>query len=687
MLSFVTRRRHRILVAALIGFYVALFVSQMALTISNGAAAGHDVQPLDFSLGLAFSAIPLTGAVILWHQAGNQIGRLLVAIGTGVALGAVSVSWAEFVFRSERAGLPGGAVAAWLACWVSVPALGLGPWLFAMFPSGTIETRWLRTAASVAGVGLAMATLAQAFIPGPISGTSEGTSPIMNPFGIDRLEPAFAVMTAIGLVAVVAFVLAAVVDLVIRYRRSRRELRQQMRWMALATPLLPISLVLGVLAGDPVGMWILMVGQIGFLLGVAGGIGVAVLKYRLYDIDLFVRRSLVFAVLSLAIVLSYLGIVALTGSVLAGSADLGPSLVAVGVVAIAFDPVRRRLQAGVDRLVYGRRAEPYAVLSALGQRVALAVAPDDILQTIVETIGDELALNPVAIVTEDNALLAGVRPQSDPDVAGRTESFSVVHQGAVKGSLVVGTRSPQEPLTDPERRLLADLARQAGAAVHAQELATALQRSREETVASREEDRRRIRRELHDGLGPALAAMVLRVDLVADASHENPAVLADLAVLKDQLRSATEEVRRVVTGLRPPALDELGLVAALRAQAEALANPDGRHPLTIEVQAPEELPPLPAAVEVAVLRVASEAITNVVRHAQATVCDVRLEVGNQVDLRVADDGIGMSKGTTAGIGLRSMRERAAEMGGTLELSTHLSGGSEIHLSIPRTVPA
>ena len=129
-----------------------------------------------------------------------------------------------------------------------------------------------------------------------------------------------------------------------------------MRWMALATPLLPISLVLGALAGDRVGMWILMVGQIGFLLGVAGGIGVAVLKYRLYDIDLFVRRSLVFAVLSLAIVLSYLGIGALTGSVLAGSADLGPYLVAVGGVAMAFDPVRRRLQAGVDRLVYGRVA-------------------------------------------------------------------------------------------------------------------------------------------------------------------------------------------------------------------------------------------------------------------------------------------------------------------------------------------
>jgi signal transduction histidine kinase len=267
------------------------------------------------------------------------------------------------------------------------------------------------------------------------------------------------------------------------------------------------------------------------------------------------------------------------------------------------------------------------------------------------------------------------------------ERFPIVYQGQAHGALVIASRTPGEPLTAAERRLLTDLARQAGAASNGRELLAALQRSREQLVTDREDDRRRIRRDLHDGLGPALAGMLLRVDVAADLVTDRPdAALDELAVLKQQLRDSTEEVRRVVHGLRPPALDELGLVPALRAQALAFASPGGGNPLTIHVEAPDTLMSLPAAVEVTVLRVAGEAVTNVVRHAGARFCTVRLAVGGDVDLEVEDDGVGIPAEPRSGVGLRSMRERAAELGGSLDITRGNGRGTLVHLRLPLAEP-
>jgi two-component system NarL family sensor kinase len=385
-----------------------------------------------------------------------------------------------------------------------------------------------------------------------------------------------------------------------------------MRWLAVATPILPVSFAVGLVLPGPAGEVVMNVGQLAFLVGTAAGVGIAVLRFRLYELDLFIRRSLLFAALTGLVIGGYVAIVAAGGGLLADRAGPVPSLVAVGLVAVAFQPARARVQHAVDRLVYGRRAEPYAVLSALGEQVEAAVAPDDVLHTIVATIGKELRLPAVAIELDADTIVAvaGERPGTG------AERFPVLHQNRPVAALVVGTRTPTEPLTTPERRLLTDLARQTGAAVQARELTAALQRSRAQLVTSREEDRRRMRRDLHDGLGPALAGSLLRADVASDLVARDPGgAVKELALLKTQLQEATGEVRRLVHGLRPPALDELGLIAALRAQANSLSQPDATDRLVIEVDAPDTTPPLPAAVEVAVLRVAGEAVTNVVRHA------------------------------------------------------------------------
>lgn len=673
------RPTRRWIVAAVVAVYVAGFMGSLFLLVANAATAGDDLQPADFSLAAGFAVIPLVGALIEWHQPGNRTGRLLLGIGVGTVVAVLASAWAAYALRAHPGSLPGGQVAAWLATWMLVPSFGIAPWFFATFPSGHIETRWLARVSPVAAAGLLAFTVSQAFAPGPIDGVDPGFAPIPNPLGVNRLRGALESASTLASMAVVAFLVAAIADLVLRYRRSEGELHLQMRWLAVATPLLPLSFAVGMALPEPAGEAVMSIGQPAFLVGTAAGVGIAVLRFRLYELDLFIRRSLLFAVLTGLVIGGYVAVVAATGAVLADRAGPLPSLVAVGLVAVAFQPARARVQQAVDRLVYGRRAEPYAVLSALGEQVEAAVAPDDVLDKIVKTIRQELRLPAVAIELDADTIVASAGEL--PGISA--EHFPVLHQNRPVAALVVGTRTPTEPLTTPERRLLTDLARQAGGAVHARELTAALQRSREQLVAGREEDRRRMRRDLHDGLGPALAGILLRADVAADLIAADPgAAVTELALLKTQLQEATEEVRRLAHGLRPPALDELGLIAAVRAQASSLTRPDGTHRLIIEVNAPDTTPPLPAAVEVAALRVTGEAVTNVVRHAQARRCCIRLTFEDGVRLEIEDDGIGLPDEPRLGLGLASMRERAAELGGSIDIGRRAGEGTRVRLWLP-----
>jgi signal transduction histidine kinase len=265
----------------------------------------------------------------------------------------------------------------------------------------------------------------------------------------------------------------------------------------------------------------------------------------------------------------------------------------------------------------------------------------------------------------------------------------LVYQTEQVGELVLAPRAAGETFTSADQRLLADLAHQIGVAVHAVQLTTDLQRvtvdlqhSRERLVLAREEERRRLRRDLHDGIGPTLASLFQRLDTACRLVPQDPdAAILLLEALKGQVKATIAEIRRVVYALRPPVLDELGLISALREHTGHAQESNG---LRIVIEAPEAMPPLPAAVEVAAYRIILEALTNVERHAQAHTCLVRLNLteAGALCLDITDDGHGLSEHATAGVGLTSMRERSAELGGACQITAEPTGGTRVWVRLP-----
>jgi signal transduction histidine kinase len=269
----------------------------------------------------------------------------------------------------------------------------------------------------------------------------------------------------------------------------------------------------------------------------------------------------------------------------------------------------------------------------------------------------------------------------------------LIHQGETVGYIVLGPRAPNEAFSTTDLRLLEDLAPQVGVAVHAVRLAADLQRSREQLVLAREEERRRLRRDLHDGLGPQLAGLALKLETLRNRLRDDPLADSLLADLAKRTQDATADIRHLVFELRPPTLDEFGLVMALREGVTQFTQ-QGANGVRITFDAPESLPPLPAAVEVAVYRITQEALTNVIRHADASSCLVRLSLDESAGLlclEVQDDGKGLSMRRRAGVGLNSMRERAEELGGTFTVTPVPTGGTCLTAQLPcrmsdRTAP-
>jgi signal transduction histidine kinase len=422
-------------------------------------------------------------------------------------------------------------------------------------------------------------------------------------------------------------------------------------------------------------------------------IGFAILRYRLWDIDPIINRTLVYGALTLCVVFIYALVVGYLGALFQTQGNFVVSLLATGLVAVLFQPLRERLQRGVNRLMYGERDEPYAVISRMGQRLEATVAPDAVLHTIVETVRESLKLPYVALalIHEGEGQIAAeagdtetrgqadTQPRSASSSRSRLVCLPLTYQNEPVGQLLLAPRAPDESFSAADRRLLDDLARQAGIAVHAVRLTRDLQRSRERLITAREEERRRLRRDLHDGLGPQLAS--LRLTLAAALEllrHDVDAAERLLQELAIHTQAAIADIRRVVYDLRPPALDDLGLVLALREQAAHYSQAG----LQITIDAPEQLPPLPAAVEVAAYRIVQEALTNVVRHAQARTCTVCLRLGDALDVEIRDDGVGLPPGGRTGVGLTSMRERTAELGGMCQIESVPGQGTCIHARLP-----
>ncbi len=421
---------------------------------------------------------------------------------------------------------------------------------------------------------------------------------------------------------------------------------------------------------------------IGLILPLA--LAVSILRYRLWDIDVFINRTAVYGVLSILIVGLYSGSVSLLGMLFEQRGSVVLPLFATAVIALVFEPLRGRLQQAVNRMMYGERDTPYQVISRLGRMLEIGAAPEDLLDVITRTITEALKLPFAGIASLENGALRmqseyGRRP-SDPF------ALPLVYQREVVGQLSVAQRGPHDPLNESDIRLLEDVAHQAGAVLHTVQLNRDLQLSRERLVIRVEEERRRLRRDLHDGLGPTLASYTLKLDAVLDRIDTDPAVAKRLIEeLKDQTKETVADIRRLVYELRPPALDELGLVDALRAHLESANHASGAPNVTL-VAPLEGLPPLPAAVEVAAYRIVMEGVTNVLHHAEASNCVVQIRVESSVrpalSIEIRDDGAGLQEARRTGVGLVSMRERALELGGTCVIENASTGGVQVRVALP-----
>src|SRR5688572_26909436 len=396
------------------------------------------------------------------------------------------------------------------------------------------------------------------------------------------------------------------------------------------------------------------------LTGAAVALGI--LRPRAVDIDRLLGGTLVYGLLAVGVVLLDLAVLAGAGALLGdGLGERDSTLLTLLVVALVYVPLRAPLWRLVRRWLLGEREDPYRVVSGLAERLERSDGADEQLMAIAAAVAEAFR-SPYVGVEVDSA--GGARMVAEhgrrPDAV---RALPITYRAEEVGRLLLPRDGVRAQLMNRDERLLADVVRQAAAAARASSLAAQLQQSREELVAAREEERRRLRRDLHDGLGPSLGAVVLRIDTARNLTTAGRAEEADrvLRQARDDVAAALADVRRLVHDLRPPALDDLGLAGAVRQQAERLLAP--RTAVTVEAEPGAD--DLPAAVEVAAYRIASEALANVARHAQASACRVELvrDEDRALVVTVTDDGVGIPDDAPAGVGLVSLRERAAELGG------------------------
>ncbi|MBA2454768.1 MAG: GAF domain-containing sensor histidine kinase, partial [Chloroflexia bacterium] len=612
----------------------------------------------------------------------------------------------------------------WLTLWIWVPLTAMMILLLPLlFPNGELPSARWRPAAAVTVLAGVLLSASIAINPVSSNSVSEPGNPLFSPGNAGLILA----LDAVAFPLMVLSLMCAVTAPIVRFRRARGDERQQIKWFAFAAALVIAAMVTPAIL-DPSSF-----SEDSFLSGILlatalpllpAAVGIAVLRYRLYDIDLLINRTIVYVALTSSVVGLYVFVVGYLSVLFQAGGSLLVSLVATGLVAVLFQPLRSWLQLGVNRLLYGQRDEPYTVLSQLGQQLEHALAPEAALVTVVDSVAGALKVPFVAIWLIDEATLSlgavhGSRPLIDViDDPGAVEqlhgmpngllsedfepfgafvriitgfgiglTLPLTNGGELVGALCLAPRHRGDSFSVADRRLLRDLASQAGATAQAVQLTIALRasldelrRSRGRLVMAQEEERRRIQRDLHDGLGPTLASMRPRLEGCLDLAQDiAPSLVGDLERLDELVGQASVDIRRLVYDLRPPALDQLGLEAALRQYVERFGRETS---IRVCFTAGYDLS-IPAAAEVALLRIVQEALVNVQKHARATQVIVSLSRQDaSLLLEIRDDGVGMPVERSTGTGLGSMRERAELLGGTLWVKNRSDGGAELVAEIP-----
>jgi signal transduction histidine kinase len=637
-----------------------------AVALLVDASRGSTVFAGEVVVVVAVLAYLAVAVIVSLAKPGHLVGLFALFGAAALGLGEAGVALGERGLVDRPGSVPG--AAAFAALGGAGRGLGWPMLVLAIplvFPDGALYGSRLRRRWSAAAACGAIACVVVAAVIAPEQGNTRLAAlhrPIVlaSPFGTIA-----GWLTLAALALGVATLLLAIAGLIGRWRGGDALLRQQLLWLTLAfaLPLLCFP--------------VMVVSQAGWLFGlvilpVPIAIGVAMLQHRLYDVQLAVSRSSTWVALSAVVAVIYALTVGGVGAMLRGRSDTWVPWLAAGVIAVSFAPLRNAMQSGVNRLVYGRWSEPAAVLAATGRRLADASDVPALLGTLASELSSGLELRYLEICDADGRTLAA----HGTPVEDLTE-VPLTAYGAVVGHL----RWTGRRLRETDRALLTDVARQLGGVVHASGLVTELREAQERLVLATEEERRRLRRDLHDGLGPALAGLVLRVDTIRNRiAHDEPSIDRALLELRADVQATVLDVRRVVEGLRPPALDELGLAAAVGELAHRMTS---QGQVCIEVQSQTRIPPLAAAVEVAAYRIAQEALTNAIRHSNATSCSVQLRAtDHELHIEVRDNGTGRARSRPGGLGLEGMQERASEIGGNLVLAAVEGTGTTVSLSLP-----
>ena len=634
-----------LLVVDVVALLLTIWIHALPAADLPGAQEGDAAEGAAV-LGLAWGG---TGAVLAWLRPRNVLGWLFLGTGTLGVLSVLLATYGAYGVALAPASPPLARWSAWLASAMWPPALLplAGPML-ALYPQGRLPSPRWRWPVAGAWAGILLLTVALLLDPEAYDDIAPGPPPLSAP----ALAPVVAVAGAVTLIPGTLAIWAMSVR---RLVRTRSPERQQLSWLFLV---IVVFFVLGFALPRE------MVVVLGGAVPVAVAVGV--FRYNLLGIEVVLRRGLVYGALTTTVAAMFLTVTALGGSQL-GRGPL-PAVVAAGLVAVGLTPLRERLQVSVDRLVYGDRRDPLRAVTRLGHRVAAAGEPE-LLPAVLDSVIAAVRAPGAAVYGLDGRVRAA-RGTAVPRPGEAAVTLALRVSGQDVGSLQVMARRRKEPYSGLDRRLLAILAPQVAVVVRALDLAESLEAARDRVLAATREERDRLRRDLHDGLGPSLSGVGLGLQALDDALAAGESATAGrlLDRVREEVGTGIAEVRRILEDLRPAMLDGADLEHALR-----------RHVMTMTADVAvsldvAELPPLPARVEDAAYRVAREALTNVLRHADARSARVAvMAAGDALALRVSDDGVGMAGAAAEGVGLASMRRRAEMLGGTLTLTSDARG--------------
>ncbi len=651
------------------GAVLAAIAAALAATLPVGEAV------TTLLVAVVFLLISGTGWAVEHRVPGNAVGRLLALSGLLLLLSATAERYARHGVLTQGDPLPGSPAVAL----VGVVAFGLAPLAFllslATFPDGRTVGSRLRRVLEVTALGYVACGLVSMLHGGHIEGILTGEAAPSNPLAVPSWDTAWTAAATIG-AAVAAPVLAvcALASLVVRYRRASGDERLQVMWVLLATGLAVVALPLDpVLGADG----ILFVAG---LLSLPLAIGTAMVRWRLYAVDRIANRTLVYAGGSALAAAAFIVGVSVSNAVLSKRAPVAVSALAAGLVALSLLPVYVRLQRMVNRFTFGSPDDPRLVLRSLGRLLEGGRSADDLMPDLADRLARDLRLGFVAI--DVNRTGGPVREAQRGVPTPVTTTLALLHKGHPVGSLVVAGASGHE-LRPDTRATLEALAPQLAATLAAVSLERELNRSRDRLLVEREQERRRIQRDLHDGLGPLLASIGIQADLARRATRPGGDPEPVLRALREQSAEGVAEVRRIVRGLSPAPLERLGLDGALVEQARVLSGPV----TAVQVRVPQPLPPLSPAARLAAYQIAAEAMSNAVRHAHGSCVVTTLTWDDDLLVEVTDDGCGISAAATLGVGLVSMTERASEVGGSCAVEQAADGrGTRVRARLPLDAP-